>query len=787
MQSLPGALAAFAASEQFVAWYAWPSALKPGKLDKIPCHWATGVNCNAHDPAQWGSLYAVAALAHQWDRGHGSGVGLVLTANDPFFFLDIDGALGPDGQWSPRAVELCQRFAGAYVETSMSGRGLHIIGSLPAAPPAHSTRNTAEHLELYTSGRFVALTGLYAQGDPHRDCTPAFLATAAQLFPPSAVALEPGEWTDGPCADWSGPTDDDDLIRRMLSSGTRDPAKAFGKPDDGKITVQQLWAGEAPEGRRSECDQSLAGHLAFWTGRDCERIERLMRRSGLARDKWDSPAHVNYLRNTIIKACSFVGNVASDRRSAAPATAETGPADGGGGGFGEWVMHGDHPRYFEGCTFISDYAQVYAAGRNKLMKREAFEVEYGGHLFVLDSTGEKSTDSAYLAFTRSRAYRPAIVDDLCFRPWLAPGEIVREGDWSAVNTYKPYAFPRQEGDPSRFLEHLRRMVPDDNDRKHLLDYLAHMTQRPGHKVQWWPVLQGVKGNGKTLILRLMTHICGEAYTHLPNAAALARDGMKFNGWLLRKTFIGFEEVRVADRRGFLEELKPIVTNPRVPVEKKGVDSITGDNAANGIILTNYPDGVPIDDDERRYAIYFTAQQSAEDLVRDGMTEAYFNDLYEWCKGGGFAIVADWLARYPLPERMPVRAPDTTSKREAIRLSLGRIEQEVLDAIEEERPGFAGGFVSGKFLAQLIEAKRGHVPLNGHAELMHRLGYAPHPALPGGRTVDAVEPDNARVRLYLRRDHLVMLNVSDPTSVASAYSKAQGAARAAANFTLTRPS
>ena len=49
----------------------------------------------------------------------------------------------------------------------------------------------------------------------------------------------------------------------------------------------------------SERDLSLASRLAFWT-QDEAQIERIMRGSGCAREKWDK--HRTYLRDTIVKA-----------------------------------------------------------------------------------------------------------------------------------------------------------------------------------------------------------------------------------------------------------------------------------------------------------------------------------------------------------------------------------------------------------------------------------------------------------------------------------------------------
>lgn len=761
MDALPGALAALAASDQFVTWFAYPSE-KPGKMDKIPCLWHSGAPIDAHNPANWTNAGSALATHKLADRGYGSGIGFVFTANDPFFFLDIDGALQPDGQWSPLAQELCARFAGCAVEVSHSGRGLHVFGRTGAYP--HGTRNTPLHLELYTSGRFVALTGTHASGDSAFDATAAFCATAAQFFPPTAPRLTAGEWTTEPVPEWSGPDDDNELIRRALSAAAKSVAGAFG----GKLTFADLWTGNVPDDSRSEGDMSLANNLAFWTGRNCARMERLMRASGSYREKWEtSRPEGTYLTKTILAACAFNvangGKVASEpARPVAAVSAEGGP---------EFLMADEQLTYFAGCTYILDHLKIYHLGRNKLMEREAFNVRYGGKVFVMDSRGEKTTDNPYTALTQSRVNRPAMVDDMCFRPSLAPGEIITQGDWTAINTYVPYHCVSTPGDASPFLNHLAKMLPDPGDLEVLLQYLAHLAQRPGVKVQWWPVIQGSKGNGKTLITRCLAYINGEAYTHFPNAAALARDGMKFNAWVLRKTFFAIEEVALAGKRDFLEELKPIVTNERVPVEPKGVDAMTGDNAGNGLITTNHRDGVPIDDDERRYAIFFCAQQRKAHLFRDGMMGDYFPNLYAWLDAGGYAYVAHYLKTYPLWAQFPTRAPETTSTRDAIQQSLGRAEQLVMDAIEEERQGFAGGWVSSTFLDRLLDAKRVNVPLNKRREMMQQLGYDWHPSLRDGRVVAPIAPDNGKPKLYLREGHIAF-NITAPADVGNAYAKAQ---------------
>ena len=149
------------AYRQFIVYIAQPSRTRPGKTDKFPVDFRSGRVVNAHDPEVWTDhAAAIAAAAHfaQWGA---YGVGFVFTEADPFWFLDLDNCLLPDGSdWSPLAKSLCGAFAGAAIEVSQSGRGLHIFGT--GRPPAHGCKNEPLGLEFYHSGRFVGVTGTSA-------------------------------------------------------------------------------------------------------------------------------------------------------------------------------------------------------------------------------------------------------------------------------------------------------------------------------------------------------------------------------------------------------------------------------------------------------------------------------------------------------------------------------------------------------------------------------------------------------------------------------------------------
>lgn len=792
MRDLPAPLAPLAAYRQFILYRLVPSA-KPGKTDKLPLDWRTGQmppkGSGGHINPEYRCTFAEAAEALAAGRGHG--IGFVFTADDPFWFLDIDNALQADGQWSALAQQLCAALPGAAVEISQSGRGLHIIGS--GAVPPHGCRNIPLGLEFYDEARFVALTGAGAIGSAATDCSAQLAALVPYYFPANAArAAGPDEWTTEPVDEWDGPADDDELIRRALASGARSAAAAFG--GDAGVTFRDLWEGNADALARrwpgekgdydaSAADASLAAHLAFWTGKNCERIRDLMYRSALVREKWELRGDY-YLPRTILRACAVSAEVAKGKSEPLPVMPEQSAVEQAGMTFreGSGFMGLDGQiSHFSGCVYVRSDNRIFTPDGD-LLDQSRFDATYGGFEFVLDSEGRKMTDSAWQAFTRNRVFEAPRCHSLCFRPESPAGALIREEGRTLLNTYVPIETPRIVGDPSRFTDFMARILPVERDRQILLSYMAAMVQNPGVKLQWWPVLQGAEGNGKSLLLRALSFAIGQRYTHLVDVHKMAKTGINFNGWVQGNLFVGVEEIYVAERRDFLEAFKAYVTNDRLPVEKKGVDAFTGDNRANGLCLTNHRDGVPINVDGRRYAVFFTAQQSAEDVAAAGMGGAYFPDLYDWLHGRkahaalgpnyGYAVVNDFLQSYAIAEEfnpagLCTRAPETSSTQAALVASRGRAEQEIVEAIEQGRPGFAGGWISSKAVDDLLDRIRAHVPRTKRRDLLLSLGYDYHPGLADGRVNVTVQPDNSKPRLYIRRGHIVG-NITNPADIAKRY-------------------
>jgi len=274
---------------------------------------------------------------------------------------------------------------------------------------------------------------------------------------------------------------------------------------------------------------------------------------------------------------------------------------------------------------------------------------------------------------------------------------------------------------------MEKLFPVARDREIILAYMAACVQHIGVKFQWAPLIQGTEGNGKTLISRVIEAALGERFCHFPAARSIAKD---FNSWLSGKLFIGVEDIKVSEEAmEVMEKLKPMITNTRQGVEPKGVDQYTDDICANFILNSNHKDAIRKTANDRRFAIFFTAQQSAEDLIRDGMQGDYFPSLYRWLREGGYAIVSQYLGEYPIPDELnPAthchRAPETTSTGEAVGTGQGRAEQLVLEAIEEERRGFREGWINSLSLAELLKEARMDRAISPkkRAEFLASLGY-----------------------------------------------------------------
>ncbi len=254
----------------------WRYEQRQNKPTKVPYNPRNGNRAKSTDPGSFSAFSAaLMALGKSIEaRQPYSGIGVGLFGN--LGAIDIDHCISDSGELSDMAADIMTTM-NTYVEYSPSGKGLRVLFTVPDDfqydKAKYRINNQQLGLEVYIAGatnKYVTVTGntltpgrdLEERGDPLRTILEKYMRRPERQIPQQAPK-EPAE------------LDDLQLIEKARRSK--------GGP---KFTA--LWSGDASSYKsRSEADQALCNILAFWTNRDPARMDRLFRRSGLMREKWD--------------------------------------------------------------------------------------------------------------------------------------------------------------------------------------------------------------------------------------------------------------------------------------------------------------------------------------------------------------------------------------------------------------------------------------------------------------------------------------------------------------------
>jgi hypothetical protein len=280
-------------------WVVWRYDLRDGKWTKPPYDAKSGKLASSTDPATWSTFeQALAAYkAGGWD-----GVGFVPTPEDGLGITDLDHMRDREtGILTPRARSIVTRLD-TYAEASPSGTGVRSVAYGRKPDRERSKNGDVEIYDGLTAegkpgGRYLTFTGHRLEGAP-ADIRQRQEALAAVYEAEVKGATKPAKPTK-PAPGNNGHLDDEEVIRRAAAADNGD-----------KFTA--LWAGgtDLHDGDESRADAALVAILAFWTRRDAAQMDRLFRRSGLMRPKWDDArGEKTYGRRTIDFAISQCAEV----------------------------------------------------------------------------------------------------------------------------------------------------------------------------------------------------------------------------------------------------------------------------------------------------------------------------------------------------------------------------------------------------------------------------------------------------------------------------------------------
>ncbi len=266
-------------------WILWKLEQKEGKSKKIP-YTTNGNKASVTNSETWSSFDKVFEIYREKPDTY-SGIGFIFTQEDPFIGIDYDHVRdSTTGEFDPEVWEEIASL-NSYAEISQSGTGAHAIAI--GSSPGTKTRNGCR--EMYTSGRFFAITGNHIKGTP-------FIVNEAPEESIKAVydkmikAVEDSSKSEIPPDEHSRETN----VKLSSNLSILEKCKR-GKSSD---RFNKLYGGNWEEYyiSQSEADLALCSMFAAYT-QDRNQIDRLFSGSGLYRDKWD---RIEYKEPTISKA-----------------------------------------------------------------------------------------------------------------------------------------------------------------------------------------------------------------------------------------------------------------------------------------------------------------------------------------------------------------------------------------------------------------------------------------------------------------------------------------------------
>lgn len=427
---------------------------------------------------------------------------------------------------------------------------------------------------------------------------------------------------------------------------------------------------------------------------------------------------------------------------------------------------------FDKWVYVNDVHRIVSPS-GFLFNEQKFDAHprFAGRLYQTTADNSRPSRSAWEAFVGSEVPQGEKVHGMVFKPAEEPGSIlVIEGE-RYVNTWRPVNIRMVDGDITPFLTHLRILFP--LDWPILLNYLKFVMQRKGEKATWWPFIQGTPGNGKSYISDTMEYCIGYKFTQRPTPKNI---DSQFNASLYGCLFLALEDVKMTDDYSLLwDTIKPMITQPRIEIQPKGVDKTTRDVCFNALINSNYKNGIRKTPDDRRIGSFLSAQQRKADLRRDGLGPEYFRSLWNWSKDNdceGWARVAYFLAHNPIDPTFDSKdAPITSTTEDAIRASRTPAETEIGDAIEGQLVGFRAGWVNMHALDIFLRTRNlAHIKPQTRVEIVEGLGYIPHPGLRRGR-LPVPLTDGTLPVLYVLPDHPTH-GFTDPVAIRDTYQLAQ---------------
>jgi hypothetical protein len=327
------------------------------------------------------------------------------------------------------------------------------------------------------------------------------------------------------------------------------------------------------------------------------------------------------------------------------------------------------------------------------------------------------------------------------------------------NMWQGFGVKPRQGEWGLLQNHIHTNVcrGDDDLNDWLLNWMALGVQQPGTVIGTAPVLKGLPGTGKGILANAYGHLWGRHYVSITKDDHVSG---RFNQHLEGRRFVYVDEAMFGGDRRNAGVIKTMLTEPRIMIERKGVDPIWLDNHMIFMIASNERSVVPADIGDRRWQVLQVGDAHREDRKYFGAIKA------ELAAGGHEAMLFDLLSRDisvgPDPQVI-IRTPELFDQIIQAQGPIERYLYQVLDAgilPQPEAPGNGAGIST---IEAMYEDMKRTQP-NAHYVQLTLFGRSIGEVFPGIRKVQSgcfIVGRDARGSILTRRStryHLPPLQI-----------------------------
>lgn len=390
---------------------------------------------------------------------------------------------------------------------------------------------------------------------------------------------------------------------------------------------------------------------------------------------------------------------------------------------------GNAPAWARPWCFVTDGDVFFDTGTKEKVSERGFNAMYTRNMkpFADPITGIVPSASGYCL----NEWHLPCVSHMTYMPTAGAVFDMLGSTWA--NTYRPDSVPDGGGDyktegsagyaaVETIKAHMRKFIPNRRERRLFASWLAHNVKFPGVKIRWAPYVHGYEGDGKSFFVELLGTVMGGRQVRTVSGSTLESN---FTDWAIGYAVVVIEEMKQHghNRYEVMNRIKPFITNGTVEIHPKGRASYSAPNTANYLILSNYLDGAPIDENSRRY-MFLSSGIRMDEL--QGMNDSgYFAKLFGTLTEAN--AIRQWLLDFDLDEEFDAdgRAPETEIKKTVVELTRTETESLARDAIEHGVEGVCCTALSAQHLSGFVKDQIGDdADVNTHRinSLLTRLGF-----------------------------------------------------------------